>query len=213
VLEHLLALLVVGAPVGIRVVETDDPTTADRVADAVVRAAGAHGRAARLPKGEQCRQDEDCLTLHVFVGVTKHRVVIEWSSPDSPTPKTTRISLPSDGQGWDETLARVIDRLFPKQVEGRSETAPIPQPEEQSYSVDTFWGPAMIIAGGVAVIVASILAERSAHAQKQLFDGALDPAEYGSIRSRWRDFAIASVTLFVLGGVLAGAGIGFSFGL
>jgi hypothetical protein len=151
----------------------------------------------------------------VFVGVTKHRVVIEWSSPASPAPKTTRISLPSDGKGWDETLARVIDRFFPEPItiDAGSDPTAVSEPSLLGLQVDTFWGPAMIVAGGAVLIVASILAERSAHAQRQLFDGASTPSEYESIHGRWHDFAIASVTLFGVGAVITGGGIVLSFWL
>ncbi len=56
---NLLALMAVGAPCGIRIIDTDDPVIAGRAAEAVMRAVETHAHAVRLPGEARCPQHEE----------------------------------------------------------------------------------------------------------------------------------------------------------
>ncbi len=193
----LLALFLASTPV--HVVDTDDAAVAARVASAVERAIG--DRTADLQE----------VRLHVLTGVTKHLLILELISSDRPKPRTLRISLAADGNGWDAEIQQAVDRVFPPPIVETSTPIPAAEPAQPSLQIESWWGPALIVAGAALVVSASVLAERSAHARRELQRGQPTAADYGSQRASWRSLTIASVTLFGLGALITGGGIFFAF--
>jgi hypothetical protein len=144
--------------------------------------------------------------LRVLGGVTKHLVTLE-SFPRSATPKKVTASLAADGRDWAEQLGSLIDELLPP--EPPLERPPHLAIEPKIAEPPGWWGPALIIVGGVTMLTAAILAERASHTRMKLVHGTVSPEEFERIDRRRDDLSISSLVLFGIGGLLGGGGVIF----
>lgn len=214
----LLAILLLGAGVGVRVDVVDQVSVQDaaEITETFVSEVRTRTRgrvvAPSLDSSSECVADDHCVQstrlrsdvddvvlLKLIMGLRRIRIVAEHYARGAPDPKAHELDLPRDRADWRASIAQLVKRMAFVPAPAERPPPISAEPIEPTKSLVPSW----IAAGaGVALLGVGIgFGLSSRHARRASQDPTLMPDAFEDYADRTQAHAIVADVLFLTAGI------------